>query len=141
VVHHANRKNDIERSRLEREVLQIGLNESDVRQKSAQLRRLVDGMRVIGPVDIGSRLTGHLAVAPPAATGIEHALAGQFAQSQAGFGLKRGTVFIIVSDFVLVPLQAEAGQVIGGNESRNSPDDRPPLAARGAEQIPLPVSQ
>ena len=77
-----------------------------------------------------SGLGGDLAVTSSPAAGVENSQPGEFIQSHSGFGLKGGSIFIVVSDLVAVPLKTEAGEVLLLDESRNALNNRMRCRAR-----------
>ena len=77
---------------------------------------------MVCPKDGRARFSGNFAVPPAAAACIQNSFAGKFAQLESGLCFERRAVFVIVRDFVPVPLEAEAGEVLLLDEATSSVD-------------------
>lgn len=131
MVHDADRKDEVERRRLQRERLQVRLQERRV-EPGAERAGLLDGGGMIGSDDGRPGLGADLAVASAAAAGVENSEAAQLAERDARLGGEGGPVFVVVSDLVAVPLPAEAGQVLVVDEAGDAVPDGPGDVADGA---------
>ena len=65
----------------------------------------------------------HFAVPTASAARVQNPFAGQFAQFETGLRFERRAVFVVVSNFVAIPLKPEAGKVFLLDEPGNSIDD------------------
>ena len=79
---------------------------------------------MIGSEDGRSGFSRDFTVTASSATGIENSLALQFRQPEAGLGFECGAVFVVVCNFVAVPLKTEAREMLLFDETRNSVNDR-----------------
>ena len=111
MVHDANREHKIKRSWFEWQLLQISLREIDVVQVRTQLGGFVNRVRVVCSDDVAAGFGHDLAVPPSSAAGIQNSEPLQLGKFNAGLGRKRYPVFVVVGDFVFVPLQPKALQV------------------------------
>ena len=90
----------------------------------AQIGRFRHGGCVINCQHDRIRLAGHFTVSSATAAGVQNTTALQVGQLETSFRLKRRTVFVVMRDFVLVPLQTKAGEVLRRDESWNAVVDR-----------------
>lgn len=88
---------------------------------AAELPGLDHCRGVVGSDHRGPRLAADLGVATTPTTGIENSQAAQIGQGDSCFGLKRGSVLVVVGDFVFVPLPIETRQMlILGSQGRST---------------------
>lgn len=113
-------------------MLEICLNETYVRQMRAEMRRLVDCVRVVGTEDICAGFSCHFAVSPAPTAGIEDTQPFQRIERDARFCLKGRAIFVVVSHLVLVPLQAKAFEMVCRDKSGDAVHDGPLLFTGGA---------
>jgi len=67
---------------------------------------------------------GDFAVPTSATACVENSFAGKFAECKSGLRFEGRSVFVVVSNFVAIPLKTEAGEMFLLNEPRNPIDDR-----------------
>ena len=68
-------------------------------------------------------LGSNFAITASAATGVEDSFSTQFGQFEPGLCFKRRSVFVVMRDFVAIPLKTETGEMFLLDEPRNSFDD------------------
>ena len=64
------------------------------------------------------------AVAASATTGVEDFFTSQLGKLEPGLRFESRSVFVVVSDFVPVPLKSETGKMLLLDETRNAVNDR-----------------
>ena len=90
---------------------------------------------MIGGDNLGTGIGCDFAVSATAATRVENTQPLELLQRETGLRHKGGTVFIVMGDLVLVPLQPETREMFLRDESRNPVGDRKHLFARRAFDI------
>ena len=107
VMHHADRKHQVKRTRLQGQSLQIRLQEAHARQIPTHLRRLVHRRTVIGPDHFGTRQCRQPAVATAPTPRIQHPQPRQFLEPHTRLHLQNPTILLVTHHLEPVPLRPE----------------------------------
>ena len=107
-------------------MLQISLEQTNIRQSCTEPLGFVDGSCVVDSCDDASCFSHDLAIATPTAACVENLHPIDIIETDTGFRLERRPVFVVMGDVISRPLEAEGIEMVVVDKPGNSVTNRNP---------------